>query len=245
MKIPSHVIANADDLGLNKSVNAAILYCYINGYVNSTSLLTNTIYFDDTVQLINENPIINNIGVHIDFAEGKPLSNFSNPIYLNEQGCWNIFKTSKVFNHLNKAEKQAFTNELYAQIDKALIAKINITHLDAHFHLHTLPCFYPLFLHASKKYHLKLRLAQTYNEGNYLKFMYRKYVNYQIKAKAINYAQRFETVDRYLSSTHNTNAAGITEVMLHPDFDKDGVLTDHYDAATIKKWIAFLNKSKV
>jgi predicted glycoside hydrolase/deacetylase ChbG (UPF0249 family) len=139
--------------------------------------------------------------------------------------------------YFDKASTLAFTNELNAQVDKAIEAKIPITHLDSHYHLHTLPCFYRIFLDAAKRYNLKLRLAQTYNEGSLLKFAYRKYVNHALKINHVEYAERFETVARYLTNTNNMRRV---EVMLHPDMGPDGKLTDHYHADTMTAWIQFL-----
>jgi predicted glycoside hydrolase/deacetylase ChbG (UPF0249 family) len=244
MKIPKLVIANADDFGLNPNVNKAILYAYRQGYINSTSLLTNTVYFDETVQLIQKNPIVTNIGIHVDFAEGKPISNFNQPFYLNKSGNWDIERTNKKLARLNAHAQAAFTSEINAQIEKALSAQITITHLDSHFHLHTLPCFYQLFLQAAKRYGLKLRLAQTDNEGSYLKFLYRKYINHLFKKNRVHYSGYFETVAHYLQNTDSFKRTGLVEVMLHPVFDSNGLLTDHYDAATMERWIKFLDKSK-
>ena len=43
MSIPSGIIANADDPGLNNNTNQGILLCFQKGYINSTSLLTKTV----------------------------------------------------------------------------------------------------------------------------------------------------------------------------------------------------------
>jgi predicted glycoside hydrolase/deacetylase ChbG (UPF0249 family) len=119
-------------------------------------------------------------------------------------------------------------------------------HLDSHLHLHTLPCFYKLFLAAAKQYKLKIRLAQTYNESSYLKFYYRKYINNIFRNEGFNYSDRFETVDRFLREKNITFEKNITtEVMLHPWFDANDVLTDHYDRGTLAKWIDFLNNQAV
>ena len=177
MLIPNNTIVNADDLGLRPSINQAIFYCFEHKIINSTSLITNTKYFEETVNLIHENPAVCNLGVHINLAEGKPLTNFNQLFYLDENGNWDLKKINKKINFLNSEAKNAFSKEIFAQIDKALSIKKDIIHLDSHYHLHTLPCFYKLFFQASKHYKLKLRLAQTYNEGSYLKFLYRKYIN--------------------------------------------------------------------
>lgn len=240
MVIPSNILANADDLGLNTTVNKAILQCFELGYINSTSLLTNTDYFDETIDLINQNPSIKNIGVHVNLAEGKPVTLFTETGYLDKTGNWDLAKINKVIAFLNPTAQQVFLNEICAQIDKALAAKIPLTHIDSHYHLHTLPCFYKLFLWAAKRYDLKIRIAQTFNEGSYLNLVYRKYINQKFKANHINYSDRFETVNYHLNNSTNKSRSGVVEIMLHPGLDMEGGLTDHYDADTMTDWVNFL-----
>ena len=133
--------------------------------------------------------------------------------------------------------------EICAQIERPLQAGLKINHLDSHFHLHTLPCFYKLFIAAAKKYNLKLRLAQTYNEGSYLKFMYRRYINLKMKNGGLNYSDRFETVEHYLNNRMLVSDNSTVEIMLHPDVTTEGNLTDHYDSKTMIDWLDFLKQS--
>jgi hypothetical protein len=240
MDVPKNVIVNADDLGLNPSTNAAILHCFIKGYINSASLLTNTVAFDGAVSLIHQNPCMQNIGVHINFAEGKPIL-FNNKKFLDDNGCWNIKITNKIFQILNVQERLQFLNEIYAQIDRALENNIILTHLDSHYHLHTLPCFFNLFIRAAKHYKLKVRLAQTYREGSYIKYWFRIYLNQLLKRNGLNYTTCFETVERFVNRKVGSEDHTI-EVMLHPDFDINGVLTDHTGAKTMKQWLSFLSE---
>jgi len=240
MPLPVNVKATADDLGLYPSVNYAILQCYQNGYINSTSLITNTAYFEETINLIHNNDCISNIGVHINFAEGKPVSNFNLQNYLDKDGNWNLQKTNKKITVLDSIAKESFLKEIYAQINRALSANISIVHLDSHYHLHTLPCFYQLFIRAAKRYKLKLRLAQTYNEGNYIKFAYRKYVNREIKKSYTGYSDYFETVTGFLKNGEPFYRNNTVEIMLHPDIDKTGRLTDHVDKSTLEAWINYI-----
>lgn len=240
MSIPSQIIVNADDIGLKTSVNKAILYCFEQGYINSTSLLTNMGGFNDAVELIHQNPIIQNIGLHVNFAEGKPVSNFAQTQFLDAEGNWDINKTGKLFPFLNKETKRAFLTEINAQLERALAAKIKINHLDSHLHLHTLPPFYNLFIGVAKRHNLKLRLAQTYREGSYVKFYYRGYINNKIKTLAINYSQYFVTVGEFLKSDTKFSAGHMIEIMVHPDFDASGNLFDHVDENSMKDWISYL-----
>lgn len=241
MSIPANIIANADDLGYSASVNEAILKSFEAGYINSTSLMTNTPDFEATVELIHQNPVIKNIGVHVDLAQFRPLTEFKES-FLDDQGNWDVYKTNKVLIALSASGKIAFAKEIDVQIERALEQKINIVHLDSHLHLHTLPAFYKIFLEAAGKYTLKLRLAQTYNEGSYLKFYYRKYINNLITKAKLNYADGFETVGRFLEYKNRPYKSTV-EIMLHPDLDATGALTDHFDDATMKSWLTYLKEN--
>jgi predicted glycoside hydrolase/deacetylase ChbG (UPF0249 family) len=238
------IIANADDLGLKLSVNSAILRCFKLGLINSVSLITNSQIFDQTVALIKSEEDIKNIGVHIDLVEFAPLTSFSAAQFLDESGNWNLTAINRKFLFVSKNTENAFEKEIYGQIERALSAGLKLSHLDSHYHIHALPFFYPLFIKAAKKYKLKLRLAQSYNEGNYLKYLYRKWVNYQIKKTGYYYSDVFENVHHFLRHVNNYKKVNI-EIMLHPDLDMHGNLTDHYDPDTMKKWITFLKYSTV
>lgn len=122
MQIPKNTIVNADDLGLNSTINAAILRCYELGYINSSSLLTNMPSFRETVELINKNPVIENIGIHVNLAESKPVSDFNLSTYLLSNGEWNIDKTNTKIHFLDKQATIAFAKEIDAQVTKALSA---------------------------------------------------------------------------------------------------------------------------
>ena len=249
MNLPNNIIANADDFGLKTSVNKAILYCFEQGYINSTSLMTNTFFFEEAVDIFQSNPVMKNIGVHVNLSEGKPLTNFNQRIYLDEDGNWNNDLILKKIQILSSEAKSAFSKEIHAQIDKAKSNKIPVVHLDSHYHSHTLPCFYKLFLEAAKFHELKIRLAQTYNENNYLKFYYRKYINMVFRTNHVNYSDLFDDVANFLKHTNSVNTNQIIEIMLHPDFNSSGVLFDHVDIANFKKkepksigdWITFLS----
>jgi predicted glycoside hydrolase/deacetylase ChbG (UPF0249 family) len=242
MLIPQNIIVNADDIGLNPSVNQAILYSYQQGYINSTSLLTNMDYFNQAVDLIHQHPEIVNIGLHGNFAEGKPVTDFKARHFLTANGSWDINKTNNVLLFLNADSKAAFVSELNAQIEKALAANVKISHLDSHLHLHTLPAFLGIYITAAKKYGLKLRLAQTYREGSYIKYLYRKFINGKIKSFGLARSAFFETVDKFLADTaRNFNGQPI-EIMVHPDFQPQGELFDHVDTTSMDKWTSFLTE---
>ena len=242
MLIPTNIIANADDFGLDSAINKGILRCFEKGYINSTSLMTNTEAFDEAVNLIHENPSVINIGLHINLAEGKPATNFTRTEYLDKNGNFNFKKINNPLNILNAGTKAAFYKEITSQLDRALSNKVQISHIDSHCHLHTLPCFYPLFLQTAKQYKLKIRLAQSYNEGNFLKLYFRKYINNKFRQSNLNYSAYFETVEYFLKTRvkPETSRNETVELMLHPYIDQNGALKDHFDEGSLRDWLAFL-----
>lgn len=239
--LPPNIIANADDFGFSLSVNKAILSCYELGYINSTTLMTNKPGFEDAVDMIHKNNIIKNLGVHINLYSGKPVSNFPNKDYLLENGEFNKKKAKKVLNIFDFKTSGYFFNEIEAQVKKATDAGVKITHLDSHQHLHTLPALFPIFLKFAKQHKLKLRLAQTFNEGNYLKFWFRNYINGLIKKAGCNYSDKFETVEYFIKTPMFKTDSSVIEIMLHPGFNDVGELIDHYSPSTMLGWMGYLN----
>ena len=242
MSLPAQLIINADDFGYKSSVNKAILYCYENEIINSTSLMVNTPGFEEAVEMIHSNSVIKNVGVHVNLASEAPLTDFQDRSYLRKNGKWNKRNTGRKVGYLNTLGKKAFFDEIEAQVLKAQKFDLKLTHLDSHCHLHTLPPLYPLFIEVARKNQLKLRLAQTYNENNYLKFIFRKFLNHQITKKNLNYSVLFESVDHFTGHNSPGKLRLNTEVMLHPDFDRYGNLTDHLSATDMSKLIAWLGK---
>ena len=240
MPLSKNVIANADDFGMNSSINKAIAYSFEKGYINSTSLMVNMSSFEEAVDMIGGNSSIKNIGLHVNISEGKPVSNFKLKEYLDEAGNWNVRKVNRKFNFLNSSARQEFLKEIHSQIDKALANNVSLTHLDSHLHTHTLPGFYKLFFQAARAHHLKIRIAQTYSEGSYLKSLYRNYINKYFSKESGNYSDIFENVERYLKRGMSNDEGKTVELMFHPFFDNEGNLSDHYDAVDFAKWIDFI-----
>jgi predicted glycoside hydrolase/deacetylase ChbG (UPF0249 family) len=238
--IPDNIIVNADDFGLNASVNDAILTCFKKGFINSASLMANKLGFREAINLIHANKCIQNIGVHINLVDGAPVSYFQDGRFLDQNGCWNMSATGKKIQIFNKFTTSCFREEIKSQVEKVKNEGIEITHIDSHLHLHTLPHFTNIFIDIAKEYSIKLRLAQTYNEGYFLKFLFRYYLNSRIKRAGLNYSDLFETIS-YFKKNDRHNRRQIIEVMLHPDFNTNGELTDHYIPTDVSDWLAYLN----
>ncbi|HZX59232.1 MAG TPA: ChbG/HpnK family deacetylase [Mucilaginibacter sp.] len=244
MPLPVNVIANADDFGMNASVNKAVLYCFEQGIINSTSIMVNTAFFEEAAEMANKYEIITNVGVHVNLTDGKPITDFSRHTYLDDEGNWKKEKVNQKFKFLSTSSKSAFFEEINAQIAKALSHNLPITHLDSHRHVHTLPAYYQLFLQAAKDHKLKIRLAQSYFAGKKLNFFYRKRLNNIFSKGGDNYSDHFYDVYEFVKNGRFREDDNITEVMLHPWFDQAGELSDHYDPRGFQSWLSFLQNQQ-
>jgi hypothetical protein len=200
-------------------------------------MMTNSDYAETAIQLIRDNPVITSVGVHVNLTKGQPVSGLNNS-YLDEDGNWIEAKVKNLLLlPLDKQVANEFKKEISSQIEIAIDHGIHITHLDSHHHVHTLPSLFNFFISASKKYNLKLRLAQTYSTGSLLKYAYRVLLNNKIKRAGINYSEYFEFPDRFISTAGQFSTMRNVEVMLHPVFDENQKLTDGHDPAGFKRWI--------
>jgi predicted glycoside hydrolase/deacetylase ChbG (UPF0249 family) len=144
------VVFNADDLGLSDGVNKGIIECYKNGVVNSSSLMTTTSHFEDTVSLISKHNL-KNIGLHFNLTEGESIiKNHKTILDKDKQFLRNIHFT-------NSANPSEVFAELEAQYAKAINAGVAINHLDSHHHIHMTANLRAVFVAFSKKHKLPLR----------------------------------------------------------------------------------------
>jgi chitin disaccharide deacetylase len=209
------LVITADDLGYSQSVNDAIFRSLQKGYINSASLMVNTQGFENAVlEIIKEN-LYDKIGVHVNLTEGAPLTKNYFGHFVDTNNNWNRNSITKLRYHLPKDFKISFSNEICAQIEKVISQGFNPSHISSHHHVHTLPCFFPLFLSIAKRYNIKLRLAQGYNENNYLKYLYRSYINQKVKTSGLNFTDAFTTISSF-KKLINKGRGNTIEIMVHP-----------------------------
>ena len=71
-------ILNADDFGMTKDYNRAVMYAYSRGFLKSASLCANGEAFDNAVnEVLPECPRLG-VGVHLNIIEGKALTKLRN-----------------------------------------------------------------------------------------------------------------------------------------------------------------------
>lgn len=131
------VIINADDLGKNQAVNAAIADGISRNCITSTTILANTTLWDEVHNIVSSYPHAS-YGVHLNLTEGKSLLNseiLRLDNIIDEQGNFtgSIRKT--------RYWKDRILNSIYEEWDAQIhlvknIEGIAITHLDGHHHIH-------------------------------------------------------------------------------------------------------------
>jgi hypothetical protein len=143
------LILNADDLGISRSRNQAILDGYNNGFLRSASLMTNGDYFDEAIDVIKNCPDLG-VGIHLNIVEGKALNvnrNLTNGEGYFNNGFLGIALKSKREDFLKAVE-----TEFRDQIESGL-RFTTIDRLDSHVHVHAIP---PIF-------RIAVKLANEYN----------------------------------------------------------------------------------
>ncbi len=139
--MPARLIINADDFGLTRGINRAILELHQAGALTSATLMANGPAFGDAVNLALANPKLA-VGCHIVLTDGTPLSHpQSIPTLLGADG--KNFRPSLIDFLLavlrGKVSEDEIAIEALAQIQQLQRAGIDVTHIDTHKHTHILP----------------------------------------------------------------------------------------------------------
>jgi hypothetical protein len=130
-------ILNADDFGMSKSHNKAVLNGYNNGFLTSASLMANGAEFDAAVhEILPECPGLG-VGVHLNVVEGPTLTGF----------------TPRGFLQMFSADTNAVEKEFRAQIEKVL-KHTAVDHLDSHVHVHAIPAIFKITAKLAREYEI-------------------------------------------------------------------------------------------
>ena len=100
---------------------------------------------------------------------------------------------------------------------------ININHIDSHHHIHNSFRVLPIILKVASEYKVcKMRLLRNAGKMSILKRIYKSFLNFRIKKLRIS---------DFMGDLNDYNAIKkcenkIFELMIHPDFDRNGCLID-------------------
>jgi predicted glycoside hydrolase/deacetylase ChbG (UPF0249 family) len=159
------VIINADDFGLCQEANGATVEAFQHGVVSSASLMVPAPGFARAAEFARAHPEAD-VGVHLALTSewkrgnrwGPVLNRTVVPSLVDEDG-WLWPDAASMFAHADPGEAEA---ELRAQVDLALAAGIDVSHVDSHmFVLHGWRSDYrDIYLRIAHDYRLPLRAAR-------------------------------------------------------------------------------------
>lgn len=134
------LIINADDFGINKSVNKAIVEAFKNGWVTNTTIMVNMSDTEEAVILSKDNNFFDKVGLHLNITEGFPLTNeiLKYPTFCKNAQLSGSFRNNYIKQFLlTSKEEDALSKEIEAQILRYINLGFKLMHIDSHCHAHT------------------------------------------------------------------------------------------------------------
>ncbi len=144
-------ILNADDFGMSKDYNKAVLEGYNNGFLTSASICANGAAFDAAINDILPDCPNLGLGVHLNIIEGKSLTKCN--LLTDSNGNFNCGYLYFLFNSTNAEFLKQVETEFRAQIEKVK-KNANIDHIDSHVHTHAIPNIFKLVCKLAKEYNI-------------------------------------------------------------------------------------------
>jgi predicted glycoside hydrolase/deacetylase ChbG (UPF0249 family) len=155
------LIINADDFGMCHDENEATIDALSSGRFSSATVLVPCPWFEEAAEFARSHPQAD-IGVHLALTSEWPrykwgpiLGARAVPSLVDGRGYfWP--DVQNVYSHANLDEIEA---ELHAQVEKALTAGIDVTHLDSHAGaLHMNISYHRIYSALAREYYVPLRV---------------------------------------------------------------------------------------
>lgn len=239
------IIVNADDFGLSKDVNEGIIYSFVHGLIDRTTLLVNMDFSGEAVILAKKYGLDRKVGLHLNIVEGRPLTeDIQSTILCDKKGDFNetTFKTLKNRLWLDKKTRNALQKEIRAQIEKYISYNLPLMHFDSHEHSHTSISVWRVLEPLLEEYNFKsVRLSRNIPESSIkgANKVYKFLLNKRIK----NYNYRHGTIsDKFGSQDDVSNFIKENipylqiEMMVHPIMC-NGILKDVFNTQSLDVWL--------
>jgi predicted glycoside hydrolase/deacetylase ChbG (UPF0249 family) len=241
----NNIVINSDDFGYSLEVNNAIIKGFDLNYINSCTMLVNfEDGFNDALEKIKLNPEkLKKVGLHFNLTEGIPLTKkIKTDDFFCENGHFHSRLRSRPIFYLNKKRRQLVEMELIAQIEKALLHGINITHIDSHHHVHTEFAILRIVLKVAAKYDIsKVRISRNIGEIVFMKKCYKFFINSFMKFKGMNSSDYFGDTADFRFNISNYRKDKKYEIMVHclPSNTEDVIDLDGLPLRKIDEYFSF------
>lgn len=163
MSSPRHLVIHADDVGMSHGANVAFLELSRLGAITSGSVMVPCPWFPEIAAAAAGDPSLD-LGVHLTLCaeqrpyRWRPVSNATQASGLIDDDGYLWPDVASVRRH---AHPEAVEAEWRAQIDRALAAGIDVTHLDAHMGAALAPEFCNRYVRVGADYRLPVLLTAT------------------------------------------------------------------------------------
>lgn len=167
------MVLHVDDVGMCHGANQAFLELFAAGTVTSGSVMVPCPWFAEIAEAARDNPTLD-LGVHLTLTAEKqhyrwgPLTRAPSDAGLTDNEGYFWRDVTSVRRH---AEPAAVEAELRAQVERALAAGIDVTHLDAHMGAALAPEFCDAYVRVGIDYQLPVLLTKDiadYSPNNHL-----------------------------------------------------------------------------
>jgi predicted glycoside hydrolase/deacetylase ChbG (UPF0249 family) len=173
METTRRVVVHQDDVGMCHGANVAFRELSSLGAITSGSVMVPCPWFPEIAETAAADPSLD-LGVHLTLTSEKehyrwgPISGPSPAAGLTDPGGYLWRDVTSVRRH---ADPGAVEEELRAQIDRALAAGVDVTHLDAHMGATLAPELCAIYLRLGTDYRLPVLMTSTlagYSPNNHL-----------------------------------------------------------------------------
>ncbi len=230
------LIINADDFGYSTDINRAILQLVEAKKITSATAMANAPAFEEAAIESKNHPQCS-FGLHLVLTEFKSLCRhpaFFERGLIDQNG---VFTGEEKLISLKPCVSliRAVVAEWTAQYEKAIACGMEVSHIDSHQHVHTIPWIFPALKIFQKRNRIKsvrttknLYSERESSESNSLvalKRLWHLSLRNLLPTKSTDYFTSFETFLSLLQRDLVPN--GIVEVMCHPGhslFEKETAL---------------------
>jgi predicted glycoside hydrolase/deacetylase ChbG (UPF0249 family) len=221
------LIINGDDYGLRESCSLAIAEAIREGLITHTTMMSTGEYFEEAIRLAAELGFTDKIGVHLNLTEGSPLTDImrNTPAFVRD-GLFHKAYLKKP-RELTDSEQTAVKAELSAQIEMIKSKGIPVFHADSHHNIHLYKPVTPLAAEVCKNNNIKrIRINRTFSTPE-------RPIISGLTDNSRWIELGFETTSYFgrMSDLAQVIHPDDTEIMVHPDYDRNGVLIDRRGVA--------------
>jgi predicted glycoside hydrolase/deacetylase ChbG (UPF0249 family) len=147
------LIVNADDLGISRNVNRATFELLDQRLVTSATLLANGEFVEEACSELFRFPHCS-FGVNLNITEFRSLSGSGllDPL-LDNSGMFQQSRTRQV--SLDRPLLEGIFEEFSAQIQKLASLGVQVSHIDSHHYILSMPRLFPILKRIQKKFRIR------------------------------------------------------------------------------------------